>query len=725
MRLAAPALMAFTCLAGQATAQTPAQPAPEASPASTPPATDAPLTETPIISDEDFEKALPSLTSPAIKPQPVTPAPTTEKSATPVITAPAPVAETLELPPLKPAEDPALPAALPPLDSFNPQAAPVILSENQQATPAIRYDLHVDGLAALDLENRFKDLSALESGKGSAANAAMLRARLTEDEQTALRLLKGEGYYDAVVVARIEAPILQPGESLQDATGRTQGRVQVRVSARAGERYGLSSVTVKADPTEPPTLIADNLPLKVGDPVDATLIKSAEANLALVLPQQGYPFADLGMRDVLIDPQMRTGDYTLPVTTGPRARFGAIRSEGQRQAFGDDHVRVLSRFDSGDLYDSRQVDDLRQALSATGLFASVAVEPVLTEQKNPDGTAVVDLKVTQNAGRPRTLAGDIGFSTGQGLRTELNWTHRNFRPPEGALIASVIAGTQEQGLGVTFRRSNAKRRDRTFQYGAAFNNQAYDSYEAQTVSFSVNVSRVSTPLWQKRWTWSYGAEVLATRETGFSKRRNANVQDDYFYASVPMKLNYDRSDNLLNPMRGWRAGVQSTPTVSLNGGAGNFIANVGSATFYRQVSPKVVLAARAQLASIYGAETSNIAPSRRLYAGGGGSVRGFGYQELGPRDPANNNNPIGGRSSVELAFEARYRMGNIGIVPFVDAGQVYDKEFPQFSDLRFGVGVGARYYTNFGPIRIDIATPVSRRDGESPVSLYVGIGQAF
>ncbi|MFN3806285.1 BamA/TamA family outer membrane protein [Asticcacaulis sp.] len=735
MRLAAPALMAFTWLAGQATAQTPAKPVTEARTAPTPPATGAPVIDTPIISDDDFEKALPSLsapaqtspaqTSPAGTPQPTVPATAAPPAPPSVVSEPDPSAQPTELPPLTPADDPALTAALPPLDSFNPDAAPVILSETRQAAPAIRYDLHVDGLAALGLENRFKDLSALQSGKGEAANAAMLRARLTEDEQTALRLLKGEGYYDAVVVARIESPILQPGESLQDATGRTQGRAQVRVSARAGERYTLSSVTVKADPTEPPTLITDNLPLKVGDPVDATLIKSAEANVALVLPQQGYPFAELGLRDVLIDPQTRTGDYTLPVTTGPRARFGAIRSEGQRQAFGDDHVRVLSRFDSGDLYDSRQVDDLRQALSATGLFASVAVEPVLTEQKNPDGTAVVDLKVTQNAGRPRTLAGDIGFSTGQGLRTELNWTHRNFRPPEGALIASVIAGTQEQGLGVSFRRSNAKRRDRTFQYGAAFNNQAYDSYEAQTISLSLNVSRVSTPLWQKRWTWSYGAEVLATRETGFSRRRNANVQDDYFYASVPLKLNYDRSDNLLNPVRGWRAGVQSTPTVSLNGGGGNFIANVASATLYRQVSPKVVLATRAQVASIAGAETSKIAPSRRLYAGGGGSVRGFGYQELGPRDPANNNNPIGGRSSVELAFEARYRTGNIGIVPFVDVGQVYDKEFPQFSDLRFGVGIGARYYTNFGPIRIDIATPISRRDGESPVSLYVGIGQAF
>ncbi|UDF02847.1 BamA/TamA family outer membrane protein [Asticcacaulis sp. AND118] len=734
MRLAAPALMALTWLAGQATAQTVTTPtAPRNAPQTTPPTEATPaVIEAPIISDDDFAKALPSLTSPATTPE-TPPAPVVAqpapKPAEPVLTETAPssepLPETLELPPLAPSDDPTLNAALPPLDSFNPDAAPIIIAQSStQAAPVIRYDLHVDGLAALDLENRFKDLSALHGGKGEAANAAMLRARLTEDEQTAVRLLKGEGYYDAVVVARIESPILQPGESLTEATGRTQGRAQVRVTARPGERYTLSSVTVKADPSEPPDLVADNLPLKVGDPVDATLIKSAEANVALILPQQGYPFAELGLRDVLIDPQTRTGDYTLPVTIGPRARFGAIRSEGRRQAFGDDHVQILARFESGDLYDSRDVDDLRQALSATGLFASVGVEPVLTGQKNADGTAVVDLKVTQNAGRPRTLAGDIGFSTGQGLRTELNWTHRNFRPPEGALIASVIAGTQEQGLSATFRRSNAKRRDRTFQYGASYNHQAYDSYEAQTVSLAVNVSRVSTPLWQKRWTWSYGAEVLATRETGFSKLRNANVQDDYFYASLPLKLNYDQSDDLLNPTRGWRAGIQSTPTVSLNGGGGNFVANVGSGTWYRQVSPRIVLAARAQVSSIYGAETSKIAPSRRIYAGGGGSVRGFGYQELGPRDPANND-PIGGRSSVELAFEARYRIGNIGIVPFVDAGQVYDKEFPGFSDIRFGVGIGARYYTNFGPVRIDVATPVSRRDGESPVSLYVGIGQAF
>jgi len=118
-----------------------------------------------------------------------------------------------------------------------------------------------------------------------------------------------------------------------------------------------------------------------------------------------------------------------------------------------------------------------------------------------------------------------------------------------------------------------------------------------------------------------------------------------------------------------------------------------------------------------------IAPSRRIYAGGGGSVRGFGYQQLGPKDP--QNNPIGGLTSTELAFEARYRFGNFGIVPFVDAGRVGGNSTPGFSGLRYGTGIGGRYYTNFGPLRFDIATPIKRQPGESKIALYISIGQAF
>jgi translocation and assembly module TamA len=147
------------------------------------------------------------------------------------------------------------------------------------------------------------------------------------------------------------------------------------------------------------------------------------------------------------------------------------------------------------------------------------------------------------------------------------------------------------------------------------------------------------------------------------------------------------------------------------------------ATGYFPVRDSLVLAGRVQAASIIGASVDQLAPSRRLYSGGGGSVRGYGYQQLGPKDA--NNDPIGGRDQVEFAVEARYRFGNFGIVPFVDGGRVGQGSALGLSGMRYGAGIGGRYYTNFGPLRVDVATPIGRRPGESRIALYIGIGQAF
>ena len=692
--------------------------------AQTPPPASGTETEPPIVDDQSFEAALPELDPAAEETSPAPSSPVDALLTTPDETgAEAESEAALELPQAPPLDDPALETALQPLESFDltapPQAETEALANNDSdIPPPVKYATRFEGFDSDDIERTFKELSVLRDGKGTAGNMSQLRARLQEDEILALRLLKAHGYYDAVVRSRIDLPDADKPDSLTTAV----------ITVAAGEIYTLSSVSIQADPTEPPNLIRDALPLSPGDAIDADLIKSAEANVSLELPQAGYPFAEPGLRDVVIDPQTRTGDYTLPVTTGPRSRFNGIELAGDA-VFDAEHIHVLSRFRRGELYDVRKVDDLREAMAATGLFSSVGVEPELSGETAEDGTAYVTLRVTQNAGRPRTLAGDVGFSTGQGLRTEIKWTHRNRFPPEGAVIFSGVLGTQEQGLGASFRRSNAKRRDRTVQASLNFANQTYDSYEAMTLALGGSISRVSTPLWQKKWTWSYGAEILATQEKAFDPDATQNIRDNYFYASLPTKLGYDVTNDLLNPSRGFRAGVQATPYVALGGGGGNFIVNMADISYYREMSPQLVLATRARVGSIYGTDLTDIAPSRRLYAGGGGSVRGFGYQELGPRD-ALNNDPTGGRSIVELAFEVRYRFkdflgGNLGIVPFVDAGQVYHAEFPEFSDIRFGVGIGARYYTNFGPLRVDIATPISRREGESPVSLYVGIGQAF
>lgn len=644
----------------------------------------------PIIADDAFEQRLP---------------PIDEDMA-----ALLPPMEALDLPPADaPPVDGALAQPLPPLDTVEVPAATVDAGPEEERT-IIRYTVRIEGFDGTGLADEFRDLSALEDGDGKAENAAMVQARAREDEALAVRLLYSRGYYDATALS-----------SLEQSSGG-QGGLTAIVTVTPGKQYKLGDIVIVAQPTVPPDLLRDSLPLKTGDPIEAERVEAAEANVSLQLPQQGYPFVKLGDRDIALDGATLTGDYTLPVDIGPRSSFRGITTSG-KLAFDAKHVGVIRRFKPGDLYDSRDVDDLRKALVATSLFSSVSVEPVRTGEQAPDGTEYVDLHVEQEAGPARTLAGEAGYGTGQGFRAQGTWTHRNLFPPEGALILGLVAGTQEQAASATFKRSNAGKRDRTVQAALAASHQDYDAYEAFTATLSGSISRVSTPIFQKRWTWSYGFEVLVSNETTLNESTGVTDRLTYFIGALPAQIGYDRSDDLLNPTRGFRATLRVSPEVSLQGSVSPYLRALFDLSGYYPVSDSLVIAARTRVGSIVGVSREDIAPSRRIYAGGGGSVRGFGYQELGPKDA--NNDPVGGRSVNEFALEARYRFGNFGIVPFVDAGQVYDSSMPKFSDIRFGAGIGGRFYTNFGPFRADIAMPLNRRPGESKFAVYIGIGQAF
>jgi translocation and assembly module TamA len=644
-------------------------------------------------------------------------------SAIPPVTTPAKDAGELDralgdaMPPIgeAPIQDAELVAPLPPIDSFD--VTPVTFAEAEQDSIAreVAYEVVISGIEEVDsqgeisVKDLFKSLSALHQGKGKADNFAMLRARMNADEELMKRIMASEGYYDAAVDARVE----------RGARGQP---IKTNVNVLPGIRYKFSSLRIAHDPTVPPTLIEDNFPLKVGEAIVAQRVQGAEAALALRLPEYGYAFAEIGQRDILLDGATGEGDYNLPITIGPRVRFRNIETTG-KLAFDADHIEVLTRFDRGDLYDSRKVDDLRQAMVATGLFSNISAEPKRTGELAEDGSEYVDLLVTQQAGPPRTIAGSLGYGTGEGLRVQGSWTHRNLFPPEGALIANALLGTQEQRLGVTMRRSNAGKRDRTFELVAEGLRSRYDAFDAITGRLGFRISRVSTPIWQKKLTYAFGADVIATREDDYNFDTNQRENDFYTILGVTGQVGMDRSDSLLDPTKGFRLTALVRPEGSLAGKFTPYAVTQLDGSAYYPVMDSLVLAGRVRIGSILGADRERLAPSRRFYGGGGGSVRGFGYQQLGPKDP--NNDPIGGRSMNEVAVEARYRFGDYGIVGFVDAGQVYRSSMPDFSNMRLGVGLGGRFYTNFGPMRLDVATPIGRKPGESRVSVYVSIGQAF
>ncbi|WP_093065140.1 BamA/TamA family outer membrane protein [Sphingomonas sp. OV641] len=673
---------------------------------------------TPIVPDAAFDAALPSLSDDINAP--LEPLPSSESPGTQ-----APVAGSPGSIPPATSVDPELAQPLQPLATTN--TVPLQTAEDVAETdrPEIRYELAVRGLEEIGLEDEFKSLSALEDGDGKATNATQVNARAKEDEQLAVRLMKSLGYYDGVASSVIET------------VGTEPGRLRAVLTATPGQLYKLGAINVVADPTNPPNLVREQLPLRTGDPIEAARVQGAEANLALVLPQRGYPFVKLGDRDILLDDQTLSGDYTLPVETGPRASFGVLRTEGDA-VFDLDHLSVFPRFKQGELYDTRKRDDLREALVATGLFDTIGVEPVRTGQPGPDGTEQVDLLVRQTKGPWRSLAGSGGYGTGEGIKVEGSWTHRNLFPPEGALILTAIGGTQQQGASATFRRQNAGKRDRSFSAGVSANHANYDAFDAFTGTAFVRWAYDSTPIWQKRFTYAYGAELTGTNERVFDFARNEAVRRTYGIAALPAQAVWDTSDDLLNPTRGYRLKLNVSPETSVQGSVRPYARTMIEGTVYYPVNDKLVIAGRARAGSIFGIDRDDLAPSRRYYGGGGGSVRGYGFQRLGPFEPLSSLvpnedgeidigdlRPVGGRSLNEFAIEARYRFGNFGIVPFIDAGNAYESTFPKGSDLRFGAGIGGRFYTNFGPLRVDIATPLNPREGDGRVALYVSIGQAF
>jgi len=676
----------------------------------------------PIVPDSQFEEALPELDPDLTRPlEPLEPV---DPAAPPFPPVPGPVDEAAPL------GDPALAEPLPPLATFEAEPISEAGAEDGDGRPStVRYTLVLEGFDEVELAGRFRDLSALQDARGEAVNGAMVVARAREDEALAIRLLRSEGYYDAVAAHAIEQV---PGE------GDEPPSLRVVISAVPGQRYSFGEIRIDGPATEPAELAREALPLTVGNPILALEVEAAEANVLLRLPQQGYPFPEIGLRDILLDPETGTGAYTLPLNPGPRARFGGFTTEGDL-AFGPRHVDVLARFNRGDLYDRRRVDDLREAMVATRLFTSVSAEPVRTGETAPDGTEYVNILVRQDAGPARSLDASAGFSTGEGFRLEGAWEHRNLFPPEGSLRLGAVAGTQEQSVNARFRRNNWRQRDRALLAQFEAGRRDYAAFRGYTTRLLGLVTRESTPIWQKRWTYAFGAEILATNESRFGEPR-LSLGDAYFIGGLIGQLGYDRSNSLLDPTRGFRLAARINPEASLQNGFDQYVRNLFDASAYYPVQDNFVIAGRLRIGSIYGIPRDDLAPSRRLYAGGGGSVRGFGYQRLGPREfipnpdfdpekpdkePATIPIPLGGRSLNEFALEGRYRFGNYGVVGFVDAGQVYETQYPDFSNLRFGVGIGGRVYTNFGPLRVDIATPLGRRQGEGLISVYMSIGQAF
>ncbi|MEO1045608.1 MAG: BamA/TamA family outer membrane protein [Pseudomonadota bacterium] len=572
------------------------------------------------------------------------------------------------------------------------------------------------------LAEKFDMLSALEQTASDDDNIAQIRRRADKDRDILEQLLRVYGHYDGVVSQSFEA---DPERDLA-----------IIFTIQAGPQYNLANIDLGnlTDTGADYPFFIQRFGLEIGDAINSYTIVAARNTLAEALAENGYAFATLKEPELLIDHAGSIGDLSLPVEPGRKFVFGDI-VVGDDPLLDADHIALIARFESGDIYRQSRIQDLRRAILATGLVSAVTIEPVETEAPpeidsddysgpTPEpAEATVDLAVDIEPAPLRTIAGEVGFGTGEGFRVAASWEHRNLFPPEGLFRVRGIAGTQEQLLGATFRRNNFRERDQILLVNALVQNVQRDAFDARTLLLSGALQRQTNLIFQKKWTWSVGAELVLTDESDVVGALNPTGRRTFAIAALPLTLAYDGTDDLLDPLSGFRLSGFLSPEISFQSGTFGYERTQIDGSFYLPVRDQVTLAGRVRLGSIAGANALDIAPSRRFYAGGGGSVRGYGFQDVGPLDA--NGDPIGGRSLAEFSLEARIRFGNFGVVPFIDAGNVYNDALPTFGGLRYGAGLGFRYYSSFGPLRLDIGTPLNPRPGDAAIGVYVSLGQAF
>ena len=627
--------------------------------------------------------------------------------------------EDAELPPLEPLE----PEEGIEFADFDDQLPPVEMGGEERISDELVLVFPTD--RALfphhdEFLDRFKALSTIEQLDDND-NAARLAAQSRADEDLLVRMLRVYGYYDALVFRSVGG--IETGEDVAEQ----QPTVRFDIVPGTQYRFGTIDLGELAAATADYAMLRGAFEIETGDPLLQDKIVEERYDLDTALGETGYPFAAIREPDLLVDHARTEGDLTLPVTPGGKYRFGQVTSNLPR-FLPADHLADIARFEPGDIYQRSLELDLRRAILATGLVASVTLTPVETAPPADGEPGTVDIAAEMTPAKLRTIAGRIGYGTGEGFKIEGSWEHRNLFPPEGMLRVRGILGTSEQLLGVTFRKNNFGGRDQILTIDAFASTIDYGPYDSRTASLVGNYERVSTILFQKPFSWSGGLELVATGERQRTAAGTFGPRETFFVAALPVSAQIDTSDDLLDPTEGFRLGVRLSPEASHTNGAESFYLRAQvEGTAYVQPTERIVLALRTRLGSIPGAPVAAIAPSRRLYAGGGGSVRGYDYKGIGPRNSLGD--PTGGRSLTELSFEARIRTGlldgAVSIVPFVDAGSVGDDPVPGFDEIKIGAGIGARYHTSFGPLRIDIGVPLNPGPNDPKFGVYVGLGQSF
>ncbi len=622
-----------------------------------------------------------------------------------------------------------------PEDALDPDAVPYTAELSVTPDPDLPEDVRED--IADDLE----DVSVLIEGQDDPPLGLVgLVARARADRRGLVGELYGQARYSGVVAIEIDGRPL-PEISVSDDSVVGAGTVPVAIAVEPGPVFNFGEVDLgPPGETVDPGLIGARAGLVPGAPANAPKIGATQAGLVAAWRSAGHPFAAPDIRDIVADHATRLLDVRIAIAPGPLAVFGDPTVSGTDRLI-PSFVEYMADIPVGATYDPEELRDAARRLRALPALASVSIQ----EGESLQGGALpLDIQVSER--KPRVIGAGVEYDSTEGLGASTYWQHRNlFGRAETLRLEAEIARIGEAGEA----RDHDAKLAALFTKPGLFN--PYTRLEASFALLQENPDAYSLRgVFSDVFLISDITDRLTLRgglEASFSEIEDAFGERTYGLVGLPVSAAYDARDDRLDPTRGYRLNLEVSPYLDIERST-PFARNDLEATAYLGLGrfkggrfgtadvdarllaerpPRVVLAARAAGGAVLGVDgVLDVPTDKRFYAGGGGSVRGYGFRNIGPREPISDK-VFGGLARIEGSLEARIRVTEaIGVVPFVDAGAVSETlDDLDFGEIKIGVGLGVRYRTPVGPIRLDVAVPLDPAENDPSFGLYVGIGQAF